>query len=323
MGVEYFVNPQTGSVNPVNGKKGTNGRKPTIHTKKLKAGMTKNLALPSSVDLRQYMTPVEEQGTKMNSCVANALAGAVEYLMLRESGVHIDVSRLFIFYNSRIIEEKTRHIDNTGVTIESGIKAIQKFGVCRESTWPYDPRLVNQEPSQKAFDEARRITIEPLQVQMDLDTMRECLAMGYPFCFGLKLFSSFQTVELNQGYIPMPEVTERLLNKKGYHAVLAVGYDDEEQHFIIRNSWGRKWGDQGYGYIPYSYMTNFQLVDPTDVFAITQVTQRPLHERPWPKTNRHQPLYPAHRFYPVQRYPVHAMFPIFPRVGFPILPYRI
>ncbi|CAF1338777.1 unnamed protein product [Didymodactylos carnosus] len=203
--------------------------------------MADSMMLPPFVDLRPVMTPVEEQGTKMNSCVGNALAGAVEYLMFHDSGIPMSVSRLFIFYTARVIEEKTQHIGNSGVTIESGIKALQKFGVCKESTWPYDSRSVNRIPSRQAFEEARRITIEPMQVQMDLNTMRECLAMGYPFSFGLKLFSSMKSVELNGGYIPMPQVTERTLNRKGYHAVLAVGYDDEQRHFIIRNSWGTKW----------------------------------------------------------------------------------
>merc|ERR1712187_337345 len=37
-------------------------------------------------------------------------------------------------------------------------------------------------------------------------------------------------------------------------AMLLVGYNERKQVFIVRNSWGRAWGQQGYGYLPYSYV---------------------------------------------------------------------
>ncbi|CAF4528629.1 unnamed protein product, partial [Didymodactylos carnosus] len=147
---------------------------------------------------------------------------AVEYLMFLDSGIPMSVSRLFIFYTARVMEEKTQHIGNSGVTIESGIKALQKFGVCKQSTWPYDSRSVNRIPSQKAFEEAQRITIEPIQVQMDLNTMRECLAMGYPFSFGLKLF-----------FYEIGRV------KRGLHPYAASDREDFEQEGISCRVGGR------------------------------------------------------------------------------------
>eukprot|EP00961_Rhodomonas_salina_P050026 671939-Rhodomonas_salina.1 len=60
--------------------------------------------LPAFVDLRPYMTEVEDQ-KKSNSCAANAVAGAYEYLAKRaamESGDEVgDISRLFIYYVGR------------------------------------------------------------------------------------------------------------------------------------------------------------------------------------------------------------------------------
>jgi C1A family cysteine protease len=56
----------------------------------------------------------------------------------------------------------------------------------------------------------------------------------------------------------MPGAKEKLL---GGHAVIAVGYDDTQQRFIVRNSWGPKWGMAGYFTIPYQYLTDTNLAD--------------------------------------------------------------
>ena len=55
----------------------------------------------------------------------------------------------------------------------------------------------------------------------------------------------------------MPKKSERVL---GGHAVLAVGFNDKQKRFIVRNSWGPGWGLQGYFTMPYAYLTNPQLV---------------------------------------------------------------
>jgi C1A family cysteine protease len=87
--------------------------------------------------------------------------------------------------------------------------------------------------------------------------MKGCLASGYPFVFGFSVYESFESPEvLDTGVVPMPSDGEAQL---GGHAVLAVGYDDATARFIIRNSWGTSWGDGGYGYMPYAYLTDSDL----------------------------------------------------------------
>jgi C1A family cysteine protease len=58
--------------------------------------------------------------------------------------------------------------------------------------------------------------------------------------------------------VQMPQPNERSI---GGHAVLAVGYDDEQRRFIARNSWGIIWGQKGYFTIPYEYLANRNLAD--------------------------------------------------------------
>ncbi len=42
----------------------------------------------------------------------------------------------------------------------------------------------------------------------------------------------------------------------GYHAVTIVGYNDAQQYFIVKNSWGTGWGEQGFFQIGYSELTS-------------------------------------------------------------------
>ncbi len=60
------------------------------------------------------------------------------------------------------------------------------------------------------------------------------------------------------GIVPMPGGNEKSL---GGHAVLAVGYDDTKQMFLVRNSWGNGWGIGGYFWMPYQYLDDRKLSD--------------------------------------------------------------
>ena len=49
----------------------------------------------------------------------------------------------------------------------------------------------------------------------------------------------------------MPQPDEQQL---GGHAVMAVGYDEEKEMLLVRNSWGKEWGDKGHFWMPYDYI---------------------------------------------------------------------
>ena len=52
----------------------------------------------------------------------------------------------------------------------------------------------------------------------------------------------------------MPKSNEELI---GGHAICIMGYDDSLKIFKFKNSWGAKWADQGYGYLPYEYIKKY------------------------------------------------------------------
>lgn len=233
------------------------------------AGRRSASGLPPKVDLREWMTEVEDQG-QTNTCTANATAGAYEYLMKRHLGDDAyDVSRLFIYYNARTGSGQEEVTDEGAVLVDV-IDGLRRYGACAETSWPFDTDVVDEEPAAEAYTEAESFLVEDVQlVPTDLDAWRSALAEGYPIIFGISLYDSFYQ-HRRPGLVPMPTPREAELAQHGGHAMLCVGYSDVDQVFIVRNSWGADWGDRGYCYMPYAY-----LMDPAqnggDSWIIRQV----------------------------------------------------
>ncbi|TMA97021.1 MAG: hypothetical protein E6J70_15550 [Deltaproteobacteria bacterium] len=197
--------------------------------------------LPSSVDLRRGCSPVEDQGD-LGSCTANALAGAVEFLEKKDRIPLVNVSRLFIYYDERVIEHTVS--EDAGAMLRDGIKTLVKQGVCSEKKWPYVISKFAVKPSPACYKEGANHQVTAYARLQTVDEMRACLAEGYPFVFGFTVYESFESDQIARtGVVPMPRPTERVL---GGHAVLAVGYDDAQKRFLVRNSWGSGWGLKGY-----------------------------------------------------------------------------
>jgi len=209
----------------------------------------RKLRLPSSVDLREFCSPVENQGT-LGSCTANALVGNTEFLDQKDGNGYTDSSRLFIYYNERVIEG-TPSIDS-GAMLRDGIKTLRKDGVCSETIWPYDIKRFADMPMPVCYTEAKLHTIQSYHRITALNEMLSCISQGFPFVFGFAVYESFESPQTARtGIIPMPEKEERML---GGHAVLAVGFDRKDKTFLVRNSWGTGWGMNGYCTMPFKYL---------------------------------------------------------------------
>jgi C1A family cysteine protease len=206
--------------------------------------------LPPSADLRAQCPPVYDQG-QLGSCTANAIGAAIEFDLKKQSLADATPSRLFIYYNERAIEGTVD--SDSGAQIRDGIKAVNKQGACPEGMWPYDIAKFAEKPSDDCYAAGLRCrAVSYSRLVQTPGQMKGCLAAGYPFVFGFAVYESFESKEVAQsGVVPMPKPGERVL---GGHAVMAVGYDDEQRNFIVRNSWGSGWGQDGYFLMPYHYL---------------------------------------------------------------------
>lgn len=222
--------------------------------------------LPRSVDLRTECPPVYDQG-QLGSCTGNAIAGAIEFDQRKLGKKEFTPSRLFIYYNERVIEGTVSQ--DSGAQVRDGIKSVATLGAPPETDWAYNISEFAQKPPAKAYMDAKFDLVSSYsRVAQSLTQMQGCLAEGYPFVFGFTVYESFEGQQVaDAGIVQMPAHGEKVV---GGHCVVAVGYDDSERHFIIRNSWGTGWGVKGYCYMPYEYLISPHLA--SDFWTIRSVT---------------------------------------------------
>jgi C1A family cysteine protease len=226
-------------------------------------------ALPTKVDMSPQCPAIYDQG-QLGSCTANAIAAAIEFDQMKQ---HLGPphpftpSRLFIYYNERVIEHSVN--SDAGAQIRDGVKSVAKQGDCPESEWPYDPTKFAQQPPASVFRDATKYkAVSYARVNQTVTQLKGCLAAGFPIVLGFTVYDSFMSDAVAQtGDAPMPDLTKE--HVQGGHAVVAVGYDDGPQRFIMRNSWGTGWGKQGYFTMPYAYLIDAQLA--SDFWQITLV----------------------------------------------------
>lgn len=227
-------------------------------------------ALPKSVDLRPGCPPIYSQGD-IGSCTANAIAAAIEFDLRKQNKPVFQPSRLFIYYNERVIEHSVT--SDADAQNRNGIKSVAKQGVCPESLWTYDDTPADpdtwlwpatakprKKPPVAAYKEAlNHQALSYQRLDRSLAQLRGCLASGYPFIFGFTVYEGFRgsAVEAT-GVVNLPSADESVV---GGHAVLAVGYDDATERFLVRNSWGDRWGIEGHFTMPYAYLMDDNLSD--------------------------------------------------------------
>lgn len=224
-------------------------------------------AAPENIDLREWCPPVEDQG-QLGSCTANAGVGMVEYFEKRAFGKHLDASRLFLYKATRNLMKVT---GDTGAYLRTTMQALVLFGVPPEEYYPYVVEDFDLEPPAftysfaQSYQALQYLRLDPLQTDTEvlLDRIKTNLAAGLPSIFGFTVYNSIQDSAAT-GKIPYPCKGEQVM---GGHAVMAVGYDDKMEiknsscknkttgAILIRNSWGTKWGKEGYGWLPYEYVT--------------------------------------------------------------------
>lgn len=220
---------------------------PRDHQLKAVINLHASVKLPSSVDIRSKCPAVYDQGI-LGSCTANA--GVAARVML--SDLKVDLSRLDLYYNERSIEGTVS--EDSGASMRDIGKAIAKYGVCEESFFPYVTEKFADAPSADAVSNALNYVVKSYYSVSTVDEIKSVLAVKQqPVMIGIQVYESFESeTTAATGKVKLPTKRDKLL---GGHAVLVVGYDNKHKWFIVRNSWGPDWGDKGYFYLPYTYLT--------------------------------------------------------------------
>jgi C1A family cysteine protease len=237
--------------------------------KRIKASAGERSKFPTAVDLRQWCSPIEDQGS-LGACTAHAAIGVLEYSERKAFGKHLDASRLFLYKSTRNLLHWT---GDRGAFLRTTLGALVLFGVPPEEYWDYSVEKFDKEPSPFCYAFAQnyqtiqycRLDQPALSRADTLSHIKSALAGGVPVMFGFTVYNSIDQAAAT-GRIPFPEKGEKVA---GGHAVAAFGYDDAMRikntgagsietkgALLIRNSWGTSWGEGGYGWLPYEYVTS-------------------------------------------------------------------
>jgi C1A family cysteine protease len=220
---------------------------------KYSAVMPAVITLPPSVNLVKEMPEIWDQGN-LGSCVFHGVPAAIWHCRYKQNDKPVMPSRLFSYYNTRVDEGSV--YEDAGAEIRDAVKNIARLGICPENEWPYIIERFADEPDAKCYKDALKFQIlEYRRINLNLTEMKTCLAEGYPFVFGVMVYSNFP-MDTTTGTVKMPGKYDYA---EGGHCLLAVGYNDKTKRFTFRNSWGEAWGKKGYGTIPYKYLTDPEL----------------------------------------------------------------
>jgi len=219
------------------------------------------IKLDAKVDLRPEFPPVYNQGDT-SSCTCNAFPACVDYERKRQGLEFMNPSRLWLYYMVRKLEGTVGQ--DCGAELRDVLKVLVAQGVPRESDWVFDPSKLNNAPPDSLSTEAEQYkTLKYRSPYTNQVNLKAGLQLGYPFAFGFTVYDSFESDAVaKSGIVPMPNETKE--GCLGGHAVVAVGYDDSISDptwakpgaFLVRNSWGPEWGQAGYFWMSYAYVTN-------------------------------------------------------------------
>lgn len=247
---------------------------------------TPNLIPKTTVDLRNFFMPTRNQ-LDLGSCTSFAVVAMYEAIMARNGikGENI-LSPAYLYYYSNVLNGRP----GGGSNFYEQLEILGTHGVCLDPLYTYDTTSSLIAPTQEAEEDAkthRVLCAKQIPLINDPDKTKtlehnhklltSALSEGYPIGISLKIYDNLGK---DGAFILHPDDAKDA-KEEGWHAMVIVGYSEENNFYIVRNSWGPEFGENGYCYIPTSYLDDPAYLD----FAciITQITDgfgNEVHEVP-------------------------------------------
>jgi C1A family cysteine protease len=229
----------------------------------------------SARDVQSYCipeyTPISDQGLA-GTCVANALCDGLEMLLGLEAVEQrtVQLSRRHLYWVARVTHGAT-DVD-AGTYLHAAAWQLQEVGVCEEKYFPYSDRerdlIVSPPLSTYNMASANRVSHHVRLVTRGKalgDDVAHSVRADHPVAFGTLVYPSFMKHRGDSVYgTPAQERAE------GRHAMLVVGvrYNGGQREFLLRNSWGKRWGREGHAWVTEEFITRR---DSSDFWTLTRM----------------------------------------------------
>lgn len=243
---------------------------------------TFSTAAPAVVTLSN--PAVRDQG-QIGSCTSFCGVEAYEIGYYYKNGTYPTLlSPAFIYYEERVNILHQRITADNGANMVNIGQALQKYGDCFESLYVYPSSdrstAYKTPPSSSAISNALgyKVTGYTLVNSGDTAAVKNLLRNNVPVMMGFNVYDKTSTYQYFEGlnttsYTYNPLTSSGALASGvtllGGHAVPLIGYDDNRKAFLVQNSWGTSWGNNGFFYLPYSVFMSTKIVPQGGVYYLT------------------------------------------------------
>lgn len=218
--------------------------------------------LKNLVDFSNQFPPPGQQGIQ-NSCVAWSVAYVMSYLdntdntVFAENLASADLEKV---YSPSFLYNIINQGYNIPVSFEKIFSVALNYGCVKLKDLPYNEKDFCHEPGKELISKASKNKIKELYICNTItpEVFKSVICEGYPIIIGTAIDNGFVESGMNysssEPYI-WKEYKKEICLDVGYHAMVITGYDDSTKAFKVLNSYGKNWGNNGYVWISYSFIS--------------------------------------------------------------------
>lgn len=245
--------------------------------------------LAALYSLLDKVAPARFNQGDLGLCFAFGGCGIAEFFLRNDETNPIteELAEMFLGYYSRYILNGNQPPEgDDGSTILATLQALQQFGICVSTLWPYEDANEDVEPSKDAQTAAANIEVDQVfkipqtQDQAKLDAMKQAISQGMPLDAGWNVDDSIMNVGSDgmEPYVANPLVQGQVAG----HSRYIFGYDDTITTpnapiggaFQVMNSWSASWGNNGWSWVSYQTFLD-QETDDMGIISLKSGTPTP------------------------------------------------